>query len=278
MNLDCNRDFAYKKKKILLNHPTAICYEVSYSSKKDEDIYFEMFIPKRSIKGIIVEFPELMISPKDYLHLSRYIILGYVVVNIHLRNQVGKSKGKISKVEYFPLLSKGEESLYYIHVFQDALDIVKIVEKEFPKIPIYLFGVGQGASISLVIAAINKNIDSIFIADCALCDMKTIYSENKDDDYYISMRKFIRDYPENEDELLEVLDEIDVLNFVSDVDAKVYYCLSHLDVKTPLKCQEKVINLLKNREVINYRKLEYKTIFQHAFDDYLLTKLAEKQS
>ncbi|AXI26124.1 acetylxylan esterase [Gemella sp. ND 6198] len=276
MKLIKNRKFTYTKEKIKFEHLNVDYFSIKFLAVDNSNIYADMLVPKGNIKGVIIEFPEYETQNKDYLTLSRYLILGYAVVSIHVRGQAGKSENKQPGSIYFPYVEIFSNEPYYKFVYQDALDIIQIVKNEFSNIELLLFGVGQGAALSVVCAAFNKDIKNLFIADIALCDFKEIYKENKDEDYYLAIRKFSRNYPEKEDYLLKQLDEIDILNYAVSVGSKVYYCFSQLDVKTPKNCQEKFLALLKNKEVINYRKLEYKEIFQHAFDDFILKKLSER--
>ncbi|MGX7112715.1 acetylxylan esterase [Gemella cuniculi] len=274
MKLEKNRNILYSKKQILKNHPCANCYEVYFYAIDNSKIQFDMIIPKDKIKGVIIEFPEYKVLNKDYLSLSRYCLLGYTVISVHIRGQAGNSENNIS-CSHFPLLNNYQSIPYYNYVFQDCLDVISITQEMFPNSPIFLCGVGQGGAISIVCSAINKAIQKIFVADVSLCDLENIYNSDNDINFYSSIREFIRAYPHKEKNMLKQLKEIDILSYSNKVLAKVYYCYSHLDIITPKTSQNKLINSIKDIEVINYKKLEYKKIFQHAFDEFLLKKLAE---
>ena len=84
------------------------------------------------------------------------------------------------------------------------------------------------------------------------------------------------DLPEKTDYLYSILDSIDILNISSSISQKVHYALSYLSPKTPHCAQLKLIESLKNIDIQHYKFLDYKKIFQHHFDDYILEILANK--
>ena len=75
--------------------------------------------------------------------------------------------------------------------------------------------------------------------------------------------------------MMSRLNEIDILNYAKEVEAKVYYGYSHLNVRTPEKCQDKLLALLTNKEIIHYRKFEHEVLQEHFFDEFVLRKLGE---
>lgn len=276
MKLEKNRQFDYKLEKVNDNHPRLDYYELKYKGIDNSEIYAEIMIPKEEVRGLFLEIPDYKAFPKDYLNLGRYAVIDYAVASLHIRGQAGKSENRQPASIYYPFLNNQDDELYYNFVYQDAIDLVAVLKKEFPNIKIEALGIGQGAAVSLVAAAVTKDIDRLFISNAGNIDFKTIFYDNADVGIYEPIRDYNRNYPDRENYMLERLDEIDVLNYAKDVEAEVYYGYSHLNVRTPEKCQDKLLELLKNKEVINYRKFEHEVLQEHFFDEFVLRKLGEE--
>lgn len=273
MQLIKNRNFEYKKIKTLQNHPTAECFEITFSGIDNSEIVGDLFLPKSEIKGIFLDFPDFKIAPKDYLNLSRYNIHNYGVFSLHVRGQVGKSSNKQPWSIYAPFLNTD----YYEAAYQDAIDAVTFLKKEYHDLPLFATGIGQGASLATVASAITKQIDYLFIANIDNCDFKTIYEENKDVGFYEPLRTYVRNNINAEETMFNKLKQIDVINYASDVTAKVFYGQSQLNVVTPLKAQNKFLNLLENKEIKIYRKFEKEVLQEHFFDEHILKELSKIQ-
>ena len=91
---------------------------------------------------------------------------------------------------------------------------------------------------------------------------------------YEAIRDYNRNFPQKEDYMLDCLSEIDILNYAKEVEAQVYYGYSYLNVRTPKKCQDKLLELLPNKEIIHYRKFEHEVLQEHFFDEFVLKKLS----
>ncbi|MGX7112197.1 acetylxylan esterase [Gemella cuniculi] len=273
MKLDKNRKFEYTKIKVEDNHPKADYYKVRYKAQDDSEIYVELLIPKDKVVGVFLELPDYKSFPKDYLNLGRYCILNYAVASLHIRGQAGKSENRQPASIYFPYLNNQDNELYYNFVYQDVIDLVKILREEFPKLPINILGVGQGAALGIVASAITREIDKLFISNASNCGFDIIFNDNGDTGVYESIRDYNRNYPEKEQIMLEKLAKIDILKYAPEVNAEVYYGYSHLNVRTPKKCQDKLLELLKDKEVVNYRKFEHEVLQEHFFDEFVLKKL-----
>ena len=275
MKLDKYRNFNYEE--ILLNipHPFVQYKKIKFSAVDNSKIVLDLTIPKSKIKGVIIDSPEFKVKNKDYLNLAKYSMLGYVIVSLHIRGQAGNSENK-TPCSHFPFVDCNYEKPYYNLVFQDSLDTIHLVEKLFPSKDIIATGLGQGAAISIVCASYYDSIKELFISDCSLCDIKNNYNSNKKDSLFKNIRKFETDYPDKLNYLYETLDSIDVLNISNHITQKVHYGLSYLSPKTPHTVQLKLINSLKNVEIQHYKFLDYKKIFQHHFDDYILEIIANK--
>ena len=146
----------------------------------------------------------------------------------------------------------------------------------FPNKDIITTGLGQGAAISLVCANYFDSVTELFISDCSLCDIKNTYIQNKKNPIFKKLYNFEIDLPEKTDYLYNGLDSIDILNISSSISQKVHYALSYLSPKTPHSAQLKLIDSLNDIEVQHYKFLDYKKIFQHQFDDYILETLSNR--
>ena len=128
-------------------------------------IYVEIVVKKIGSKGIILEFPDYEEVPRGFLGLMNYYALGYSGATLHVRGDRGRSENKQPASIYFPFLNNNkDEELYYNYVYQDGLDLVNILEKEFPDIEVIVVAKGQGAAIGLVVAAISQKIAKLFIS------------------------------------------------------------------------------------------------------------------
>lgn len=276
MNLEKNRKINYELKKIEDNHPKLDYYELTFEAVDSSKIFVEVMIPKDEVDGLFVEIPDYKNFPKDYLNLGRYAIINYAVASLHIRAQAGRSENRLPGSMYFPFLTNQNDELYYKLVYQDAIDLVGILKKEFTKLPIDILGIGQGASIALVAAAVTKEVNRLFISNAMNVDFEKIFVTNADVGIYEPIRDYNRNFPEREEEMLRRLAEIDVLNYAQEVEAKVYYGLSHIKSRTPLVCQEKLLEKLPNKEVLHYRKFEHEVLQEHFFDTFVLKKLGER--
>lgn len=275
MKLDKNRQFEYNLNKIPYKHPRLDYYELTYTAVDNSRIYTEVMVPKGETRGIFVEIPDYKVFPKDYLNLGRYAILDYAVASLHVRGQAGQSENRQAASIYFPFLNNQNEELYYNFVYQDVIDLIAVLKKEFPELEVNVLAIGQGASAGLVAAAVTKDIANLFISNAQNIDFSIIFKENADVGVYEAIRDYNRNYPEKEDYMMSRLNEIDILNYAKEVEAKVYYGYSHLNVRTPEKCQDKLLALLTNKEIIHYRKFEHEALQEHFFDEFVLRKLGE---
>ena len=229
-------------------------------------IYVEIVVKKIGSKGIILEFPDYEEVPRGFLGLMSYYALGYSGATLHVRGDRGRSENKQPASIYFPFLNNNkDEELYYNYVYQDGLDLVNILEKEFPDIEVIVVAKGQGAAIGLVVAAISQKIAKLFISNVQNFDFKYIFDNNLDVGVYDGIREYARNYPEKEEYLLMRLGEIDVIQYCDEVSAEVHYGYSKLDEKNSI-LNNKLERIFKQNEV---------TIFE-CEEENLHVKLLEK--
>lgn len=275
MKLVKYRKLNYTEQILNINHPFVQYKKINFKGIDNSKIELDLAIPSSDIKGIIIDFPEYKIKNKDYLTLTKYSLLNYALISLHIRGQAGNSENN-TPCSHFPFLDCNNEIPYYNLVFQDALDTLQIIESLFPNKDIYVTGVGQGAAISIICAKFYDTIKELFISDCSLCDIKNTYIQNKNNPIFKKLYNFEMDLPEKTDYLYNVLDSIDILNISNSIGQKVHYALSYLSPKIPHSAQLKLIDSLNDIEVQHYKFLNYKKIFQHQFDDYILETLSNR--
>ena len=275
MKLEKYRKFDFIETTLNTPHPVAKYKKITFLGIDNSKIELDLVIPNSKVKGVIVDFPEFKVKNKDFLNLSKYSMLNYALVSLHIRGQAGNSENN-TPCSHFPFIDSEYEVPYYNLVFQDALDTIHITEMMFPNKDIIATGLSQGAAISLVCAKYFDSVTELFISDCSLCDIKNTYIQNKKDPIFKKLYNFEIDLPEKTDYLYDVLDSIDILNISSSITQKVHYAMSYLSPKTPLEAQLKLVESLKNVTLQHYKFLDYKKICQHQFDDYILETLSTK--
>lgn len=230
-------------------------------------IYAEIVVKKIGSRGVILEFPDYEEAPRGFLGLMNYYALGYSGATLHVRGDRGRSENRQPASIYFPFLNNNnkDEELYYNYVYQDGLDLVNILEKEFPDIEVIVVAKGQGAAIGLVVATISKKIAKLFISNVQNFDFKYIFDNNLDVGVYDGIREYARNYPEKEEYLLMRLREIDVMQYCDEVSAEVHFGYSKLDEKN-IVINKKLESMFRRKEV---------TIFE-CEEENLHVKLLEK--
>ena len=229
-------------------------------------IYAEIVVKKIGSKGIILEFPDYEEAPRGFLGLMNYYALGYSGATLHVRGDRGRSENKQPASIYFPFLNNNsDEESYYNYAYQDGIDFVNILKREFPNLEVNVVAKGQGAAIGIVVSAVGESVDRLFISNVQNFDFKYIFDNDLDVGVYDGIREYARNYPEREDYLLTRLKEIDVLKYAERVDTKVHFGYSKLDEK----------NIILNKKLESVFKRKEVTVFE-CEEENLHVKLLEK--
>ena len=195
-----------------------------------------------------------------------YYALGYSGATLHIRGDRGRSENKQPASIYFPFLNNNsDEESYYDYAYQDGIDLVNILKREFPNLEVNVVAKGQGAAIGIVVSAVCESVDRLFISNVQNFDFKYIFDNDLDVGVYDGIREYARNYPEREDYLLTRLKEIDVLKYAERVDTKVYFGYSKLDEK----------NIILNKKLESEFKRKEVTVFE-CEEENLHVKLLEK--
>ena len=229
-------------------------------------IFAEIVVKKINSKGIILEIPDYEEVPSGMIKLMKYCTLGYGGATIHVRGDRGRSENRQPASIYFPFLNNNkDEELYYNYVYQDAIDLVDILKREFPNLEVNIIAKGQGAAIGIVASAVGRKVARLFISNIQNFDFKYIFDNNLDFGVYDGIREYARNYPEKEEYLLMRLGEIDVKKYCDEVSAEVHFGYSKLDEK----------NIVIDKKLENIFQLKEVTVFE-CEEENLHVKLLEK--
>ena len=229
-------------------------------------IFAEIVMKKIDGRGVILEFPDYEEAPRGFLGLMNYYALGYSAATLHIRGDRGRSENRQPASIYFPFLNNNkDEELYYNYVYQDAIDLVDILKREFPSLEVNIIAKGQGAALGIVASAVGRKVARLFISNIQNFDFKYIFDNNLDFGVYDGIREYARNYPEKEEYLLTRLEEIDVVQYCQQVDAEVYFGYSKLDEK----------NIVIDKKLENIFQLKEVTVFE-CEEENLHVKLLEK--
>ena len=256
MKLERERKLNYKVS-IKKDYPELQNLTIEYNAIDNSKIYAKIVVKKTKSRGIILEIPDYEQKPSSTLELMKYSVLGYSGAILHVRGDRGRSENRQPASIYFPFLTNNQqEELYYNYTYQDAIDLVDILVKEFPDLEINIVAKGQGAAIALAVSAVFKKIARLFISNLQNADFKYIFDENLDVGVYESLREYIRNYPEKEEYLLKRLEEIDVLNYVEDVEAEINFGYSTLEDEKNIVVNKKIISLFEKKNVTIFESEE----------------------
>ena len=265
MDLEKERELNYKIN-IVRDEQEFQLLIVEFEAVDYSKIHAEIVVKKVNNKGFILEFPDYEEVPRGFLGLMNYYALGYSGATLHVRGDRGRSENKQPASIYFPFLNNNSDGeLYYNYAYQDGIDFVNILKREFPNIEVNVVAKGQGAAIGIVVSAVGESVDRLFISNVQNLDFKYIFDNNLDVGVYDGIREYARNYPKREEHLLERLKEIDVLKYGERVDVKVYFGYSNLDEK----------NIILNKKLDSVFKRKEVTVFE-CEEDNLHVKLLEK--
>ena len=229
-------------------------------------IFAEIVVKKINSKGIILEIPDYEEVPSGMIKLMKYCTLGYGGATIHARGDRGRSENRQPASIYFPFVTNNEnDEIYYNYVYQDAIDLVDILKREFPNLEVNIIAKGQGAALGIVASAVGRKVARLFISNIQNFDFKYIFDNDLDFGVYDGIREYARNYPEKEEYLLTRLEEIDVVQYCQQVDAEVYFGYSKLDEK----------NIVIDKKLENIFQLKEVTVFE-CEEENLHVKLLEK--
>lgn len=265
MKLEKERELNYKIN-VVRDDADIQLLTVEFEAIDYSKIHAEIVVKKVNNKGIILEFPDYESTPRGFLGLMNYYALGYSCATLHVRGDRGRSENRQPASIYFPFLTNNQKGeLYYNYVYQDAIDLVDILKREFPNLEVNIVAKGQGAALGIMASAIGRKADRLFISNIQNFDFKYIFDNDLDFGVYDGIREYARNYPEKEEYLLMRLGEIDVKKYCDEVSAEVHFGYSKLDEK----------NIVIDKKLENIFQLKEVTVFE-CEEENLHVKLLEK--
>ena len=270
MKLEKERELEYKIR-VLRDYDEIQLLSIEFGAIDNSKIYAELVVKKDNNKGLILEIPDYEEVPSSEVNLMKYCALGYGCATLHVRGDRGRSENKQPASIYFPFLNNNsEDNLYYNYAYQDGIDLVDILKKEFPNFQVTIVAKGQGAAIGIVAAAVGKKVQNLFISNVQNTGFKFIFDNNLDVGVYDGIREYNRNYPEKEDYLLEMLEKIDVLNYAEDVEAEIYFGYSSLDDERNIVINKKLASLFKRKKVTVF-EYEDLNIHEKSLEKWLMS-------
>ena len=265
MILEKERELNYKSTVVRDNDDIQLL-TLEFEAIDYSKIFAEIVVKKIDGRGGILEFPDYEEAPRGFLGLMNYYALGYSAATLHIRGDRGRSENRQPASIYFPFLNNNkDEVLYYNYVYQDAIDLVDILKREFPNLEVNIIAKGQGAALGIVASAVGRKVARLFISNIQNFDFKYIFDNDLDFGVYDGIREYARNYSEKEEYLLMRLGEIDVKKYCDEVSAEVHFGYSKLDEK----------NIVIDKKLENIFQLKEVTVFE-CEEENLHVKLLEK--
>ena len=272
MKLEKERELEYKVR-VLRDYDEIQLLSIEFGAIDNSKIYAELVVKKDNNKGLILEIPDYEEVPSSEVSLMRYGVLGYSYGSLHVRGDRGRSENKQPASIYFPFLNNNsEDDLYYNFAYQDGIDLVNILKKEFSDLKVTIVAKGQGAAIGIIIAAVGKKVQNLIISTVQNADFKYIFDNNLDVGVYEGIREYSRNYPEKEEHLLKRLEEIDVLNYAEYVEVEVHLGYSILDDERNIIINKKLANLFKRKRVVVF-DCEEKNLHEKLLKEWLMSQV-----
>ena len=272
MKLEKERELEYKVR-VLRDYDEMQLLSIEFDAIDNSKIYAELAVKKDNNKGIILEIPDYEEIPSNEVNLMKYCALGYSCGSLHVRGDRGRSENKQPASIYFPFLNNNsEDELYYNYAYQDGIDLVNILKKEFSDLKVTIAAKGQGAAIGIIIAAVGKKVQNLIISTVQNADFKYIFDNNLDVGVYEGIREYSRNYLEKEEHLLKRLEEIDVLNYAEYVEVEVYLGYSILDDERNIIINKKLANLFKRKRVVVF-DCEEKNLHEKLLEEWLMSQV-----
>ncbi|CAM3212478.1 acetylxylan esterase [Vagococcus fessus] len=239
-----------------MNIPFAECYDLTYKSIDDSDIYSKVIIPKQREKcPVMFKFHGYQGRSSDWSEVFKFAASGVAVVMMDVRGQAGKSndcghyKGNTVKGHIVRGLPGDPEGLFYTKVYQDIALLIRIIS-ECNKIDtsnMMSYGESQGGALALVAAALQPKIKKVFATYPFLSDFRRVLDLKYDTEAYDELHryfKFVDPFYDNEENVFKKLGYIDVKNFASDINAEVMMVCGLLDDVCPPSTQYAIYNRL----------------------------------
>lgn len=248
-------------------------FNTEFARAEYYDLYFESFDKskihckylKPKVDGntpIVVIFHGYPGATRSYFEYSAFLDKGIAVLGMDCRGQGGRSyEMEKPRLNMGPTVSGHivdglhgkKEDLFYINIYKDAYLAVNVARNldDIDKDNIFIAGSSQGGGISIVTAALQKNIKKMYLLYPFLTDYRKVFELDYDEIAYEGLRYYSRWYdPQGKkiEETFRKLAYIDAANFASKIDAEIIYGISLADEVIPPEVQFAVYNEIKSQK------------------------------
>jgi cephalosporin-C deacetylase len=215
-------------------------------------VTFDGFLDKSPIEGFLLRGPRVDSKSPILLHFHGYggnkgritdflgwVHLGFSVLAVDVRGQSGESADRGT---YKPGYVKGhmtkgiesEDTYYYRYVFMDCYRAVKCVLEKSDLDPSKLgvMGSSQGGGLSIVTAALNKEVSFLISGVPYLCNFERAVNMATVGPY-LEILDYLREHPSEEGHVFRILSYFDAMNLAPLVKVPALVSVGLLDTICP---------------------------------------------
>ena len=240
------------KKRSDLSTSRADVYAVEFQSIDNITIRGYLTIPNK--RG---SFPVMCVFPDYVTELKPEFISNMAVLSINVRG-VGTSKDKIKAdfVQYLNLDANNKRKFIYRGVYMDCIRSIDFISKyggtlSLDTTRILLKGIGQGAGLCAVTAALSSKVKGIIMERPLLMDIRNIITNAETNKPVYWPASAMMEYYNGKtagmtkDIFLKNWDYFDPVNFAPYIGCAVLYGFSYRSNMTPSICHYNFINQLR---------------------------------
>lgn len=252
----------------------AKCYNLYFNGINGAKVYAKFLMPRDFDKKMpaLIEFHGYQGRSSDWSSYLKYVASGFCVAALDCRGQAGKSQdiggteGITVKGHIVRGLQQGKDHLLYKDIYLDTVQLARIImNMEYvDETRVATIGGSQGGALSLICAALEKRIKSVFSIYPFLCDFERVLDMDLGGEAYDELKryfKFIDPTHETEGKVYETLSYIDVQNFAHRIEADVTMVTGLMDVICPPSTQFAAYNkIISEKEMVVYPEYGHEAI------------------
>jgi len=224
---------------------------ISFKSSQNVSIAGWLTEPQdTSQRGAVIQFPAYgeVLFPQ-----INYAAMGLIGFSVSVRGHHG-SDNEISPG--FPgLLTSGlpgKDNYIYRDIVIDAIrGLIELSGYTGDSIPVVAVGWSQGAALSIILAALTKEVMAVSAEVPWLCNIEESLGLVEGFPYR-ELNGYISAHPNKKDIVLETLNYFDICNHAPNVDCPVLLGLGTDDPVTPITSTRKLASMIKNVKTYEY--------------------------